>query len=240
MTLSPDRFQDAGAEGADALAALLRELVESRSPDTGDALAAARGCVMTPALAEAVKAVIGAPELRPGHPSASRFPPEIFGDGKIGWTSGTAARLRTLAEKILGISPPPLPALAGADAPAVADLVAKVRNFVAGQEHSSTVTQTGETAGPQAAAALQQLIGQNSSGPMALAVVYAVLQWEPHDALPFIRHALRTPYAGAEYYAAIYVRGHQTPEMRQLAVECMSVVRDDDAKRMLREAGGAG
>lgn len=232
-----ERLRSGGEQAADSLASLIRDLLDSRSPHTSVALAASKACVMTPALTDAVKAVAEASELRPGHPSSARHTPEIFGDGKIGWTSGTAARTRDLAQQLLGVSPPPLPS-AASDTPEVAALVTRVRDFVAGREHATNVTDAGKLAGPAAAKALKQLIDQNGSGPMALAVVYAVKQWAPTEALPFIRHALGTGYPGAEYYAGIYVGAHPTPEMKQLARECLPKVRDDDARRSLRDVEG--
>lgn len=232
LEAATEQLRTAGEPASNALAALIRELLDSRSPRTSTALAAAKECVMTPALKEAVKAVAEAAELRPGHPGSTRFTPEIFGGGNVGWTSGTAARTRDLAGKILGVAPPPAPSAAGT--PEVQALVARVRDFVAGQEHATRVTETGKSAGPAAAPALKQLIEQNTSGPMALAVVYAVREWEPRDAIPFIRHALGTGYPGAEYYAGIYVSRHATPEIKSMVRECLPKVRDDDAQRSLR------
>jgi len=230
-----ENLKAGGVEAADALAALISELLYSRSAKTSTAVAAARGLEMTPDLTAALKAVVDASELRPGFSGDSRFTPEIFGDGKIGWTSGTAARTRDLAEQVLGVERAVDPSDAS---PEVLELVEKVRGFAAGQEHATTVTETGKRVGPKAAAALQKLIDGNSSGPMANAVVYAVKEWEPDDAIPFIRHALRTGYPGAEYYGAIYTVGHPTDEIRKMARECFPKVRDDDARRMLGEIIG--
>jgi hypothetical protein len=79
-------LRGAGEDGSNAVAGLIRDLLDSRSPEIGWALAAARSCVKTPRLQDAVRAVVAAPELRDGSPSASRFTPEIVGGGKIGWT----------------------------------------------------------------------------------------------------------------------------------------------------------
>lgn len=190
---------------------------------------------MTPALSAALKSVLDAPELRAGSPGQVKFTPEIFGDGKIGWTSGTAARTRDLAEQVLGVSHAVDLPDASSD---IIQLLEQVRGFAAGREHSTTVRETGKHVGASAAQALLKVIAENGSGPMALAVVYAVTRWEADDALPFIRHALGTAYPGAEYYAASYAAEHPTAEMRAMARECLANVRDEDARRMLGELAG--
>lgn len=232
LTAAMERLRNGGEQAADSLASLISALLDSRSPRAWTAIAAAKSCVMTAALKRALTAVAEAPELRAGHPGATRFTPEIFGDGKIGWTSATAARTRALAEQVLGVAPPPLPVSADTS-PDMAKLVTQVRNFVAGREHATTLTETGVRVGAEAAPALTQLIEQNRSGPMALAIVYAVRKWEPADALPFIRHALGTGYPGAEYYAGIYASSHPTPEIKAMAREYLPKVRDADARRSL-------
>lgn len=232
LTAATERLQTGGEGGANALASLIQELLDSRSPGTSTALAVARSCVMTPALKDAVEAAAAAPELRPGHPGSTRFMPEIYGDGKIGWTSGTAARTRDLARQVLGIPLAP-PATAGSDVPEIADLVSRVRDFVAGREHSTTVTETGTRAGRRAAGALRQLIEQDRSGPMALAVVYAVRGWPPDDALPFIRHALGTGYPGAEYYGRLYLEANPTPDALQVGRDCLPRMKDAEERAAL-------
>lgn len=239
LKAASDGLRDGGEVAANALAPIVQELLDSRSPGTSTAVAAARHCVLTPALESALRAVAEAAELRPGHPGASRFTPEIFGDGTIGWTSGTAARTRDLARQVLGIVAPDPPPAAGGDVAGVSDLVAKVRAFVAGQEHSSTVTETGTRAGTAAAPALHQLINHDRSGPMALAVVYAVRGWAPADALPFIRHALGTGYPGAEYYGRLYLEANPTPDALQIGRECLPQMKDAEERNALRAFLGA-
>lgn len=230
----------AGERGSDAVAALIRELLDSRSPQIGWALAAAKACSRTPALHEAVEAVVAAPELHGGRPGQGRFTPEIFGEGKIGWTTGTAMRIRRIARETLEVWDPAVsadtpasPSQQEAD-PGVQELVAAVKRFVDGQEHSTKVQDIGERIGPKAAPALRRLIESNGSGPMALSIVYAVGKWQPADAAPFIRHALGTGYPGAEYYGSLYLEANPTPEARQVARDCLANVRDEDSRRSLQ------
>lgn len=79
-----------GEPGSDALAVLIRELLACRSPKITVALEVARKVVPTLDLIDAVRAVAHASELAeaPAHP---RFTPEIAGDGRCGWTSGSYA-----------------------------------------------------------------------------------------------------------------------------------------------------
>ncbi len=234
LTEATDQLRNGAEDAANALAPLIQELLDSRSPGTSTAVAAARACVLTAALEGALRAVAEATELRPGHPGAARFTSEIFGDGKIGWTSGTAARTRALAREVLGIVPPEPPPAADASGPEVSDLVTRVREFVAGREHSTSVTESGKRAGARAAAALRQLIEHDRSGPMALAVVYAVRAWAPADALPFVRHALGTGYPGAEYYGRLYLQANPTPEARQVGRDCLPQMKDAEERNALR------
>lgn len=234
LTAATERLRGGGEEAADGVASLIQDLVDSRSPGTSTAVAAARACVLTPALTAALRAVADAPELRQGHPGATRFTPEIFGDGKIGWTSGTAARTRDLARQVLGVVLPEPPPTADGNVPEVSELVTRVREFVAGREHATTVTESGQRAGARAAVALRQLIEQDRSGPMALAVVYAVRNWAPADALPFIRHALGTGYPGAEYYGRGYIEANPTPEALQVGRDCLPQMKDAEERNALR------
>lgn len=233
-------LRKAGERGSDALAALMRELLDSRSPHIRWALAAAKGCSRTPKLQEILEAVIAAPELRGGSPGQGRFTPEIFGEGKIGWTTGTAMRIRGMASEALEVWQPAVSTNTSTPAPeqeadtGAQELVAAVKRFVAGQEHSTTVSDIGKRIGPKAAPALRRLIDANGSGPMALSVVYAVTSWQPADALPFIRHALGTGYPGAEYYGTHYLTANPTAEAKQVARDCLPKVRDDDSRRSLQ------
>ncbi|KPL70767.1 hypothetical protein ADN00_17990 [Ornatilinea apprima] len=83
-----EELMQEGEPGSRALALLIRELMECRSPKITHALAAAGRIAPTPELVDAVRAVAEAPELTeaPDHPS---FTPEITGGGRVGWTSGT-------------------------------------------------------------------------------------------------------------------------------------------------------
>ena len=238
--VDPALLRDAGDSGANAAADLIRELLDSRSPQIGWVIAAVRDCSRTPKLHEVVKAAMDAPEMRGGSPGARRFTPEIFGEGNIGWTTGTAMRIRRIARETLEVWDPAAstrtaPSSLEQDTdPGVLELVAAVMRFVEGQEHSSRVQDIGKRIGSKAAPALRRLIDSNGSGPMALSIVYAVRDWQPADAAPFIRHALGTGYPGAEYYGSLYLEAHPTPEAREVARDCLPRVRDADSRRALR------
>ncbi|MBN1630206.1 MAG: HEAT repeat domain-containing protein [Thermoleophilia bacterium] len=83
-----DELREERESGSRALAALIRELLACRSPKIGHVLWVAERVTPTPALLDAVRAVSEASELTE-EPAHSRFTPEIVGDGRIGWTSGT-------------------------------------------------------------------------------------------------------------------------------------------------------
>ena len=77
-----------GESGSRALAVLIRELMDCRSPKITYVLAAAGQATTTPELLDAVRAVAEASELTEA-PANPRFTPEIIGGGRAGWTSGT-------------------------------------------------------------------------------------------------------------------------------------------------------
>ncbi|MGM0669047.1 MAG: hypothetical protein ACQET1_04960, partial [Gemmatimonadota bacterium] len=77
-----------GEPGSRALAALIRELLACRSPKIILVLQAARQVAPTNELISAVEAVARASELTEA-PANPRFNPEIVGEGRVGWTSGT-------------------------------------------------------------------------------------------------------------------------------------------------------
>lgn len=106
--LDPDEHLDralgelrsTAAEGSRAVAGLIRELLECRSPKLGGVLYVAQKLQPTPELLDAVRAVIAAPSLASQPPRAG-FDPDIAGGGKIGWDDGRAAGIKTVAEKAL-------------------------------------------------------------------------------------------------------------------------------------------
>jgi hypothetical protein len=77
-----------GEPGSRALAVLIRELMDCRSPKITYVLAAAGQATPTPELLDAVRAVAETSELTEA-PANPRFTPEIIGGGRVGWTSGT-------------------------------------------------------------------------------------------------------------------------------------------------------
>jgi hypothetical protein len=77
-----------GESGSRALAELISELMDCRSPKITYVLAAAGQVTPTPELIDAVRTVAEASELTEA-PANPRFTPEIIGGGRVGWTSGT-------------------------------------------------------------------------------------------------------------------------------------------------------
>jgi hypothetical protein len=89
-----------GTQGAQALAGLIRELLAARSPEIGNALWAASKLTPVPELVAVVQDVLSAPPLTQKQ-SLGRFAPEIVGGDRIGWTDGTASRVRDVARDAL-------------------------------------------------------------------------------------------------------------------------------------------
>lgn len=90
-----------GISGSNALAALILELLECRNPGIVWALAVAQKVLASPDLIASVRSVISASGLRYAYPG--RFPPEIQGLGKIGWTDQTEARIKKVANNTLQV-----------------------------------------------------------------------------------------------------------------------------------------
>jgi len=90
------QLRQEGEAGSRALAALIRELLACRSPKIIHVLRAAGQIVPTDELISAVQAVARASELTEA-PASPRFAPEIVGEGRVGWTSGTYPRVMKAA-----------------------------------------------------------------------------------------------------------------------------------------------
>lgn len=87
-------------DGSRALAKLIKELLNCRSPKIPYVLITAEQMEPTPELVEAVRSVSIASSLV-SQPAYSTFTPEIIGGGKIGWTDGTASRIKNYASEVL-------------------------------------------------------------------------------------------------------------------------------------------
>jgi HEAT repeat protein len=107
-----ERLGVAGARGSRALAGFIQRLMDVRSSDIDWPLWAARRAEVTPELVSAVRAVLSAPAVRtigrlsrtdPIGSRNRRFTPEIVGDGKIGWTDATRARIAEVAQGTLDV-----------------------------------------------------------------------------------------------------------------------------------------
>jgi hypothetical protein len=95
-----------GEAASRALAQLLSELLACRSPKLPLVLQVARHLEPAQPLVDAVMAIKTADELAPA-PTRGRFMSEISGGGRVGWTTGTAQRMREAAartwEKLTGV-----------------------------------------------------------------------------------------------------------------------------------------
>ena len=89
-----------GADASRALAELIGELLDCRSPKITLVLMAAEQLHPTPELIEAVRSVKSARGLV-RQPTRGRFSPEIAGRGQVGWTDGTEDRIRRFAAQVL-------------------------------------------------------------------------------------------------------------------------------------------
>ena len=89
-----------GAEGIDALAEVIRELLKCRSKDICLALEVAERLEPTSALVEAVREVSSASGVC-ARPTRCRFTPELVGADEVGWTDQRRAHITSYAEKVL-------------------------------------------------------------------------------------------------------------------------------------------
>lgn len=95
-------------EGSRALASLIGEMLNCRTEHITIAIAMVKHLVPTPELKEILNAMISAQPLKPVF-FGGRFRPQIEGGGMIGWTDGTAARIRASAAEALMVLDSPLP-----------------------------------------------------------------------------------------------------------------------------------
>jgi len=91
-----------GTSGSKALADLINELLACRSEDIKSALIVAQEVPSVPKLVEAVRSVASAPETAIA-PVDCPFTPEIIGEGKVGWTTGTHKEIRKLSRTTLDV-----------------------------------------------------------------------------------------------------------------------------------------
>ena len=93
-------FESEGAHGSDRLAELIDDLLLCRSPKLPALLKVAARVEPTDLLIQFLQEVRGAESLT-SPPSKLIYTPEILGGGQIGWSDGTADRIRALAGKAL-------------------------------------------------------------------------------------------------------------------------------------------
>jgi len=99
-----------GPTGAQALAALVDELLAARCAEIQDVLAAAGRISPQPELVSAIQRVVSAAPIITSQTGSGRFPPVIVGGGRIGWDDPAAARIKKAASealKSLGVSTEP-------------------------------------------------------------------------------------------------------------------------------------
>jgi hypothetical protein len=111
-----------GPTGAQALAALVDELLAARCAEIQDVLVAAGRIPPQPELVSAIQRVISAPPIVTGQAGGSQFPPVIVGGGRIGWDDTAAARIKKAASKALnslGVSTEPQIPLPEASVPKI-------------------------------------------------------------------------------------------------------------------------
>ena len=95
-------LQTRGEEGSRALAILLSEMLRCRAEKIGIAIAMSRHLVPTQELITILQAVATTNPLTSSFFNA-RFRPQIEGGGMIGWTDGTAARIKASAVEAIEI-----------------------------------------------------------------------------------------------------------------------------------------
>jgi hypothetical protein len=94
-----EQLQREGAGGADRLASLLRDLLESRSEGIIYGLQIAVSLEPTPALTQVLHQIARAAPVKSG--AHGRFPSEIAGAGRVGWTDSTHAKVAALVRKAI-------------------------------------------------------------------------------------------------------------------------------------------
>ena len=102
ITRAAKELKKEGTSGSEALADLINELLACRSEDIKSALIVAQEVPAVPKLVEAVQSVASAPETAIA-PVDCPFTPEIIGEGKVGWTTGTHKEIRKLSRATLDV-----------------------------------------------------------------------------------------------------------------------------------------
>ena len=107
-TMAVNDLQRHGEDGSNALAGLIEEMLRCRANSISTAIAMSHNLFPTKDLLEVLTAVQSARPLTSTFFGA-RFRPQIEGGGMIGWTDGTAARIRSAASEALNLLTKPLP-----------------------------------------------------------------------------------------------------------------------------------
>lgn len=95
-------LHEEGTFGSRALANLIDELLACRSQNIKTALIVSRKVSVVQELIDTIHSVISAPETIAA-PGDCPFTPEIFGAGKVGWTTGTYNEIKNLARDTLDV-----------------------------------------------------------------------------------------------------------------------------------------
>jgi len=237
-------LKNEGTQGAQALAGLIHELLAARSPEIGNALWAASKLAPVPELVAVVQDVLSAQPLTQKQ-SVTRFAPEIVGGGRIGWTDGTASRVKDVARdalKAFGVLPKPDPdellkqSVSDAGMAVTAEekkLTELITNMGLGKEHSITVEEYAAKMGETAIPIIARLVERDLNGRTAWAAAYALRGINLPSALPTIALALTSSYPGTHSTGVWYLLAYPSAEGKEIARKHIPNERDPKDRELL-------
>lgn len=243
-----------GPKGAQALAALMDELLAARCAEILDALAAARRLPPQPELINAIQKIISAPPVIVGQPG--RFAPVIIGGGRIGWDDGFAARIKKRASEVLAeyeahstsVKSPSSAPTTTSEAEAtpqksnttpsaedrIEDFEAALRRFVDNREDGFRIQRMASDLGELAIPSLTRRLTDDRNGSNGRAAAIALEDLSPSLALPLVAMAFESSYRGVRYFAVEYVVKHKgDPSVIELARKQMQVEKDEELRGRL-------
>ena len=233
-----------GTRGAQALAGLIRELLAARSSQIGNALWAASKLAPVPDLIGVLQDVLSAQPLTQKQ-SVTRFAPEIVGEGRIGWTDGTASRVRELARdalKAFGVQPKHDPdellkqSVSDAGRVITAEekkLTELITNMGLGKEHAYNVEEYAAKMGEKAIPIIARLMERDLNGRTAWAAAYALRRINLPSALPMIALALKSSYAGTHSTGVWYLLAYPSAEGKEIARKHIPNEKDPKSRELL-------
>jgi hypothetical protein len=235
-----------GTVGAQAVAALVHDLLAGRSAQIGNALWAASKLSPTAELVRAVQDVISAKPLI-SQTTSSRFTPEIVGGGRIGWTDGTASRVREVARdalKAFGVAPENDPdelmkqkAFQSVQVSSQDEIKLKelITNTALGKEHTITTQEHAAKMGSKCIPMITKLVEADLNGRIAWAAVDALRQMNTPLALPIIAQALKSSYPGTKNCAIWYLRKYPSEEGKAIARRHLPFEKDPEDRKWLED-----